>query len=193
MTAQSIKEQVDASFKATETLAKQAQPGSIIRVAPRVFVLVVSKCRFGRESFYYVPCRKDGTIFKQYGDTISAANYINNSVMLSLGNRNQGAKIVGHVELKKRVVFNNCRKYEWHETGDVAIDNYMSHLDQRWTLFSDTATDLEMRRHARDEDRNFHSENADMISDFAQLLWMRKCRDANLMRLRREYQSRGGK
>lgn len=179
-----------SNFDLIETL--NAQPGEIIRIAPRIFILVVSKKHLSNSDFYYVRCNSKGEVFKESWDSpesdYSAANYIRHSNMLGVHRTDLMFEKVGLVPLKTCVVFNNCKRYQWFLTGDKKIDSYLSNLDARWTLFSDAATDEELRAYAKDEDRNYHSENGSKVEAFSFFMLLRKQRDANLMRIRRQLQ-----
>jgi len=161
---QAIKDQVAASFEAGNLLEAQAEAGMIIRLSAGNFILVITTDRHSGNSFYYVPCYRDGRIKRyKWQQNCSAANLINNSVMLCLGDRALQAEIIDQIQLQKFVVFHNCRRYEWHLTGDAAVDSYMSNLDERYSLFVDTCSDLQRRIYSQQEDRNHHSENGSFV------------------------------
>lgn len=174
----------------------KAKAGDILRIAPRYFILVVSEDRHNnktRHDFYYVRCNSKGVIEQRKwdlnfeNDDYSAANYINHSNMIGVSDCTKIER-VGHIKLKQWTVFHNCQKYQWWTTGIKKIDAYLSNVDARWGLFYDASTDVEMRDYRRDEDRNYHSENGSKVEQFAFLFYLRRSRDANLMKLRRKYQ-----
>lgn len=142
-----------------DLLTAVVQPGDIIRVDRNYFVLVITKDRHQGYGFYYCRCDFDGNIIKQYGDNTSAANYINHSNMILVGDRTDKCDIVNCITLESRTVFHNCQKYTWQLTGDRAIDAYMSNLDERWSLFCDTCNDIQRAKYAQLEDLNHHEEN----------------------------------
>jgi hypothetical protein len=142
--------------------------GDILRLAPRRFVLVVfSECNpeNGPSGFYYVPCRKSGEIVKRYGDRISAANYVNHSNMILVSAAGlEGLQLVGHIELEDRGREIDGRRYASWRTGDTAIDQYMGNLDDRWRAFLAHAPEEFRQAYAANEDRNYHSENGQLVT-----------------------------
>jgi hypothetical protein len=158
-----IKAECDSQHEALNILEASVLPGDIIQVDSKNFILVISKCRFDESSFYYTPCNFDGSITqKEYEQ--SAANYINNSVMLSKWALN--TQIVNCTELKKQTAVHNSQDYTWYLTGDNKIDSYMSQLDARYSLFCDAAKSEDKKQFNKNEDRNFHSENGNFIDLF---------------------------
>ena len=149
-----------------------AQPGDVIRIHPRNYVLVVSRDRHSGDHFYFTPCNYDGSLTEKKYEQ-SAANYISSSVMLSIKD-GMNIEIVNQIELRKYTVFHNCAKYEWHLTGDYAIDCYMSHLDERYSLFQAVSSHEERRQYLRDEDRNYHEENATFVAKLASKILVSK-------------------
>jgi hypothetical protein len=149
-----------------DLILASVQVGDVLRVSAGNYVLAISRDRHAGGMFYYTPCNFDVSLtFKKYEQ--SAANYINSSIMLSMNSERSNYEIVNSIELKKYAIFHNCAKYEWHLTGDYAIDCYMSHLDQRYSLFTSVGSEIERRQYSRDEDRNYHAENATMVAKFA--------------------------
>lgn len=150
-----------------EFLISVVQPGDVLEVSPNHFVLVITRDRHGDHSFYYTPCNFDGTLTtKKY--KCSAANYINNSIMLTIGNKSE-LQLVNSVELESHTIFNNCKRYTWFLTGDREIDAYMSNLDARWSLFVDTCNEAQRQKYAEQEDINYHQENGYFVGLHAKL------------------------
>lgn len=154
-----------------------AEVGDVLRISPNNYILVIGKkSRESKNSndFYYTPCNFDGSLTeKKYIQ--SAANYIHNSIMLAISpDKFPNIELINRVELKKYTVFHNCKKYVWHLTDDSEINDHMSHLDDRYTLFSDAASSEFQREYDRNEDRNFHSENGSMVAAFCGKLLVSK-------------------
>jgi hypothetical protein len=88
--------------------------------------------------FYWVPCSKTGSLkktereVKRYG----AANVINHSNMLGREDQDQ-ATFACFKPLKEYRVFHQCASYSWHETGILALDQYISQVDDRYQLWCD--------------------------------------------------------
>ena len=70
---------------------------------------------------------------------------------------------VGHVDLEK----NTVGGYTWYLTGNKKLDTEMANLDDRIVLFLDKASESMKKKYDRQEDRNLHWKNAEMVDDFA--------------------------
>lgn len=162
-----IKKECDERHDALNILEASVLPGDIVQLDTDDFILVINKCRHTGSSFNYTPCNFDGSITDKEYD-MSAANYTHNSIMLSKWALN--SEIVNCVELESKTVFHNGVEYTWYLTGDTAIDSYMSHLDARYSLFSDASSDEDRKEYAKKEDRNFHSENGAAVAAFCNQL-----------------------
>ena len=111
--------------------------------------------------FYYVRCDKYGCVNYWVDPSVSAANYVNHSNML-LGDE---VSVVRHIELSN--------SYGMPSTGITAIDNYLALLDGRYNTFRDQAPQEMLDLFDRNQDRNYHSENALMVACWYQQ-WLLK-------------------
>ena len=127
--------------------------GDVYRLAPRVFIRVVAGCdhrdRHGEPiyynhrqewstiwDFYYVVCKRDGTLPAERVEQYGAANCINHSNCLFSKER-EAMEYVHNVPLKEYTVWHNCKKYSWTETGIEELDQYISQVDARYRLWVD--------------------------------------------------------
>jgi hypothetical protein len=136
---------------------KTFQPGTIFKRKSRKggedsFALIVGTSTHG-SGFYYVPCDESGNIDSD-ADTWS-------SNML-LGDEIEKA---GTKKLEKKT----SHGLTWYLTGNENIDNRkLPNLDNRYQLFLDLAPEKLQKKYDRQEDRNYHSENAEMVAAFAE-------------------------
>jgi hypothetical protein len=136
---------------------KTFQPGTIFKRKSRKggedsFALIVGTSRHG-SGFYYVPCDESGNIDSD-ADTWS-------SNML-LGDEIEKA---GTKKLEKKT----SHGLTWYLTGNENIDNgKLANLDNRSQLFLDLAPEKLQKKYDRQEDRNYHRENAEMVAAFAE-------------------------
>jgi hypothetical protein len=165
-----------------DLLTAFVEPGMILKRG-RYFLLVITKDRHD-SGFYYCRCDWYGNPIKEWGDRVSAANYINHSNMILVSDDSDRIEVVNQRDVDTRTVFSNCKRYTWHLIGDKAIDQKMANLDARWELFYDTATTEDMSLYSRQEDRNNHSENADFVAAFGLLRWNAKRNEARKMRIK---------
>ena len=132
-------------------LDNQLVPGDIFK-GPKYNGLVLAKDKIDQDGFYWVPC--DGA-----GELNPAQLRVAHSNLLLDGK----VEKIGHKDLVKH----EAEGFEWYDSGNEKVDNeQMPHLDQRWALFNKLAPKKFQDLYSKQEDINYHAENALMIALF---------------------------
>lgn len=115
------------------------------------------KLASGAQDFYYVGLDESKNMVMDYGDR----PYYGSCSML-IGDL---LKVVGNEPLEKH----QYQGYTWYTTGNDWLDiEKMPNLDGRHDLFEKYAPKAIKDIYARQENINFHSENAEMVNDFCE-------------------------
>lgn len=142
-----IKGEAHDSGAAESTLV----PGDIFK-GSKYNGLVLAKDKIDQDGFYWVPCDEAGEL-KQDMLRVAHSN-------LLLGEK---VEKIGHKDLEKH----EAEGFEWYDSGNEKVDNeQMPHLDQRWALFNKLAPKKFQDLYSKQEDINYHAENALMIALF---------------------------
>lgn len=110
------------------------------------------------DGFYFVPVNDRFDIINDYG----RPNVMHSNMLLS-----DDIKVVHHKPLQKH----SYKGHTWYLTGNDAIDlDKMANVDGRQKIFKEYAPQRLKDIYERQEDINFHSENAQMVNDFCEWL-----------------------
>jgi hypothetical protein len=130
-------------------------PGDIFKY-DKGFGLVLSGSRFGDGSFYWIPSDESGL---PKGNAYGEIRVSHSNSLLS-----KTPEKIGHKDLEKH----EAEGFVWFDCGNEKVDNeQMPHLDSRMELFNKMAPKHFLDLYARQEDQNYHPENALMVALFA--------------------------
>ena len=115
---------------------------------------VISSRSGGRDGSYSYPSNKNGKPVAG-GRVISSNSWLGKTPVK-----------VGHIDLEQvtRSIGGEC--YQYYKSGDETIDIEMANLDSRWEAFAKNATEKQRAKYDEQEDRNYHFENAKMVTDW---------------------------
>lgn len=146
------------NWRWTDEIMAKGKAGDIVKVTPEDgkgepgYIVILPE----KHGFHYYPSNEKGEL-----QTDRKRGIVNHSNMLF----KEELQIVGH---RNEVKEHEYKEYKWYETGYEAVDTELANLDDRYAMFKKYAPENLKALYDKQEDRNFHQENAEMVKEFAE-------------------------
>lgn len=148
-----------AAWKFKDEIMSTGKPGDIIKVTKpgKDSSTCVYLPEQDKSGFYYFWCDAQGNLDPEWVDRAGAVQHSNMFFDDEL-------EIVGHRDVEEKTF----HEFKWLETGIEQIDVELANVDSRSHLFQKYAPARLKTIYDEQEHNNFHKENQEMVSAFAE-------------------------